>query len=267
MKMTASVSSEALMLTRASLKEMTSEDLRRNILSTYFTLRVGIVVLSAALPVGLCAYSLSVDHGLVETSMSAFYGAHDGAMRNWFVGVLCAVGAFLILYQGFSPLEDWLLNAAGGCAVLTAMTPCNCWCDALGDHSTWHKVFAFAFFGSMASVVWFCAEDTITLLTPPALQEKFRRTYRGIAFGLAASPIAALVVSYLLQNYVSRTFYIEWFGVWVFAFYWFTKSAEFKITSAEKRALRGELKNVKSYGLAPANSPAGPPPPPQRHGR
>ena len=249
------------MATPTTLK-MTGEDLRKNILSTYFTLRMGIVVLSAALPVGLYAYSLYVDHGLVETSMSAFYGAHDGAMRNWFVGVLCAVGAFLILYQGFSPLEDWLLNVAGGFAVLTAITPCNCWCDAGGDSSTWHQVFAIAFFACMASVVWFCAEDTITLLPTKALQDKYKRTYRGIAFGLVASPVAALAVSYVLQNYVSRTFYIEWFGVWVFAFYWFTKSAEFKITSAEKRALRGELQNVKGYGLAPAGAPVPPPPPP-----
>jgi len=242
------------MLTPATLKEMTPEDLRKNILSTYFTLRIGIVILSAALPLGLYAYSWYVDHGLVETSMSAFYGAHEGTMRNYFVGVLCAVGAFLILYQGFSPLEDWLLNCAGACAVLTAITPCNCWCDAVVAPSTWHKVFAIAFFGSMVSVVWFCAEDTITILPTEALQKKFKRTYRGIALGLAASPIAAVTVSYLLQNYVSHTFYVEWFGVWVFSFYWFTKSAEFRITSAEKRALRGELKNVKGYGLAPAKS-------------
>jgi hypothetical protein len=241
---------------------MTGEDLRKNILSTYFTLRMGIVVLSAALPVGLYAYSLSVDHGLLETSMSAFYGAHGEAMRNWFVGVLCAVGAFLILYQGFSPLEDSLLNSAGGFAVLTAITPCNCWIGAHGDPSKLHKVFAIAFFVSMASVVWFCAEDTITLLPTKADQAKFRRTYRGIALGLVASPVAALIVSYVLLNFVSRTFYIEWFGVWVFAFYWLTKSAEFKITSAEKRALRGELQNVKGYGLAPAGAPVPAPPPP-----
>jgi hypothetical protein len=249
------------MLTSATLKKMTSEDLRKNILSTYFTLRMGIVVLSAALPVALYFYSWRADGGLVEHSISAFYGAHGGAMRNWFVGVLCAIGAFLILYQGFSPLEDWLLNFAGGFAVLTALTPCNCWIGAVGDHSRWHLVVAISFFACMAAVVWFCAEDTITLLPTKADQARFRRTYRGIAIGLAASPIAALVVSYLLQNYVSRTFYIEWFGVWVFAFYWFTKSAEFRITSAEKRALRGELENVKGYGLAPVGAAVPPKPP------
>jgi hypothetical protein len=248
----------------APLKQMTSEDLRKNILSTYFTLRMGIVVLSAALPLSLYAYSWSVDHGLVEHSMSAFYGAHDGALRNWFVGVLWAIGAFLILYKGFSTAENWLLNLAGGFAVFTAMTSCRCWMGAVGEPSRLHRIFAVSFFAAMAAVCWFCAEDTITLLPSKALQDRFRRTYRGIAIGLAASPLAALFVSFVANQYVSRTFYIEWFGVWVFAFYWFTKSAEFRITSAEKRALRGEIKNVKGYGLAPANAPVPPPPPANR---
>ena len=245
------------------MKEMTSEDLRKNILSTYFTLRMGIVVLSAALPVSLYFYSLHADGGLTEHSMSAFYGAYNGAMRNSFVGILWAVGAFLILYQGFSPLEDWLLNLGGVFAIGTAMIPCGCWIGLAGDqHNKAHATVAVLFFVCVAAVVWFCAEDTVTLLPTKALQDKYKRTYRSIVFGLAASPLAALIASYLLQTYVSRTFFIEAFGVWVFAFYWLTKSMEFKITSAEKRALRGELKNVKGYGLAPAGAPV-PPKPPQ----
>ena len=85
---------------------MTAEDLRRNMMSTYFTLRLGIVIMSAALPLVLYGYSLITHGGLREASMSAFYDADGGVMRNWFVGILWAVGAFLILYQGFSPLED-----------------------------------------------------------------------------------------------------------------------------------------------------------------
>jgi hypothetical protein len=61
--------------------------------------------------------------------MSAFYGAYDGDMRNWFVGTLCAVGAFMVLYKGFTFAEEMALNAAGLSAALVAMTPCNCWAD------------------------------------------------------------------------------------------------------------------------------------------
>lgn len=65
--------------------------------------------------------------------MSAFYGANDAGMRNWFVGILWAVGSFLILYKGFRAAEDWLLNLAGGFAILTAMTPCGCWSGLSDD--------------------------------------------------------------------------------------------------------------------------------------
>jgi hypothetical protein len=232
---------------------MTPEKLQKNILSTYFTLRVGIVVLSVGLPVVL--YVGGRWWGAIPelaTSMSAYYGEHAGAMRNWFVGILCTVGSFLYLYKGFSDLENVLLNLAGGFAVGVAMVPCNCWSDAVGPSNAWHAFVAIAFFVSMAAVCLFCAGDTITLLPDQKTQEAFRRRYRAIAAALLASPLAALLVSYLLQRFDSYKFLIEAFGVCVFGFYWWTKSREFHITAAEKRAVHGALKNVPGRGVVPA---------------
>jgi hypothetical protein len=228
---------------------MKPEELQRNMLSSYFTLRAGIVLLSAALPMILYFYSWAVQGGLTEHSMSAFYGAYDGRTRNVFVGILWAVGSFLILYKGFGTAEDWALNLAGGFAVLTAVTPCNCWSGGTAAPSPLHVVFAVMFFACMAFVCWFCANDTITLLPDDATRTKFSRAYRIIGFFLVASPLAALAVSFIVQSYVSRTFFIEWFGVWVFAAYWLTKSAEFHITSAEKRAVQGTLRKVSGVGV------------------
>jgi hypothetical protein len=250
------------------MKPMTSEELQKNILSTYFTLRAGIVVLSAVLPVILYIYSWYAHGGLEEHSMSAFYGAYDGRLRNVFVGILWAVGSFLVLYKGFSIAEDWLLNFAGVFAILTAMTPCNCWLGLPDDqHSTLHSAFAIAFFACMALVCEFCARDTISLLPTKALQDKFKRIYHGIGLFLILSPIAAVAAAYMTKVPKSSVFFIEWFGVWVFAFYWLTKSREFRITSAEKRAVKGELKRVPGVGLVPASAPNNPhpPPPPAPH--
>jgi hypothetical protein len=95
------------------MKEMTAEDLRKNMLATYFDLRIGIVVLSAAFPWILLLYSWFWHGEFTQNSMSAFYGAYNYAMRDWFVGILWAVGSFLVLYKGFSVAEDWALNIAG----------------------------------------------------------------------------------------------------------------------------------------------------------
>ena len=233
-------------------KEMTAEDLRRNMMSTYFTLRLGIVIMSAALPLVLYGYSLITHGGLREASMSAFYDADGGVMRNWFVGILWAVGAFLILYQGFSALEDWLLNFAGGFAIFTAMTPCHCaGPDALAKSDA-HTTFAVLFFACMVGVCLFCAGDTITLLPEKSDQDRFRGAYYTIAFLLFVSPLAALATAYLAGVQGSKVFFIEAFAVWVFAGYWATKSLEFRKTSAERRALLGALKNEKGVGIVPA---------------
>lgn len=232
-------------------KSMDADDLRRNMMRTYFTLRLGIVILAFALPIVLLLYGLITHGGLREGSMSAFYGADNGAMRNWFVGMLWTIGFFLILYKGFSPLEDWLLNFAGGFAVLTAMRPCNCWGPGELEKSAAHTAFATLFFICMVAVCLFCAHDTVTLLPEQAQRDRFKRTYYTIAALLFVSPLAALVTAYVAGARNSLVFLIEWFAVWVFAGYWAVKSLEFKLTAPERRALMGTLRNDPEAGVVP----------------
>jgi len=144
------------------LLHMKSDELQKNILSTYFSLRIGIVVLSVGLP--LILYFGGVWWGQIDQlahSMSAYYGEGGGSMRNWFVGVLWGVGWFLYAYKGFSALENYLLNFAGVCAIGVAMIPCNCWESATGPSQKLHFVSAVSFFICMAAVCFLCAKDTI----------------------------------------------------------------------------------------------------------
>lgn len=218
---------------------MKSEELQANILSTYFTLRLGIVVLSVALPLVLYFGGKLAGVDLLS-SMSAYYGGHDGLMRNWFVGILWTIGSFLYLYKGFSVAENVALNFAGGFAIGVAMIPCNCW-DGAGASSKLHAFCAVSFFLSMAFVCLFCAGDTIGLLPDQKTQNKFKRRYRIIGWLLVASPAAAVLASYLLDQHANFKFFVEAFGVWIFAAYWAVKSHEFRITSAEKLAVQGKL--------------------------
>jgi hypothetical protein len=224
------------------VRTMTAEDLRRNMMRTYFTLRLGIVILSLVLPAVMYGYSLITHGRLVEGSISAFYSADGGAMRNWFVGILWAVGAFLLLYKGFSRLEDWLLNFAGVFMVLTAMTPCNC-AVGEGPKSAPHLVYAVLFFACMSAVCLFCARNTITLL-PPNRRAQFKSAYYILAILLFVMPLSAVTTAYLFGAQDYRTFILETVAIYVFVIYWCAKSIEFKITSAERRALLGGLKNV-----------------------
>ena len=44
-------------------------------------------------------------------------------MRIWSVGILFVVAAFLYLYKGFTPFENYALNVAGVCALGVALVP------------------------------------------------------------------------------------------------------------------------------------------------
>src|SRR5690349_662973 len=91
------------------------------IVSTYFSLRVGLTLVALLLPAVL--YLWGTIHGVpLQYSMSAYYhadaaglscpGGH-GAARDLFVGGLFAVGALLYAYRGVTTLENWTLNVAG----------------------------------------------------------------------------------------------------------------------------------------------------------
>lgn len=53
-------------------------------------------------------------------SMSGYYYT---PMRNVFVGSLCALGVFLIAYNGYDEVDRWITNIAGFCAVCVAFNP------------------------------------------------------------------------------------------------------------------------------------------------
>src|SRR5688500_3060530 len=78
--------------------QMASPDLDRHISLTYRNLRVGMGVLAVAFPLLLWWIGLVCSVEL-QRSISAYYHT---SMRDVFVGVLFAVGAYLYLYKGFS---------------------------------------------------------------------------------------------------------------------------------------------------------------------
>ena len=232
---------------KAPSKSMLPDELQGHILSTYFTLRLWIVVLSALLVPVLYVIGRAVFGVPLQPSISNYYVAGPGFLRDWFVGTLCAVGAFLYLYKGFSTKENWALNLAGAFAVLTALVPCACGDGGLG--SRLHDSFAVAFFGAMAFVCLFCAPETLELSQDDTFKTTFRRRYRIIGSLLVASPLAAVAASYAFNLGDQKKFFIEAFAILVFASYWLVKSRELSTTQAEKAALEERAMRVEGLGV------------------
>ena len=104
-------------------------ELQEHISKTYFLLRAGLGGLAFFFPVLLLLFG----HGLnipLPTELSAYYWLSEShsalrqvPLRGLFVGVLWAIGCFLILYKGFSRAENRLLNIAGFAALIVAIFP------------------------------------------------------------------------------------------------------------------------------------------------
>lgn len=245
------------------------KDLQKHIAATYTTLRLGIAVLAIALPFVLWIGGYFRAGESLAQSMSAYYYVGKGVMRDEFVGVLFAVGAFLYLYKGYTKLENYALNLAGIFLVGVAVFPMEWACgDACGKYSP-HGTFAVLFFVCIAYVCIFRASDTLSLIADPLKVARYKRMYRVIGAGMIAAPAAAVVLTTVLDQRPanSTVFFVEAAGVLVFASYWILKSREIALSNSERAALEGKLAAPEpgvagAFKQAPVQPKAPPPNPP-----
>jgi hypothetical protein len=180
----------------------------------------------------------------LQDSMSAYYHAvfGDKSMRNWFVGLLFALGILLHLYKGFSKQENIVLNLAGFFAVGVALIPMEWDCGDDCKRFTLHGTSAILLFLCIAYVCIFRASDTLRLLKNKALAARYRMTYRLLGAGMILSPLIALLMTVMFRQFKSYTFFVEAAGIWTFAAYWLVKSRELSYTNAERLVLRGKIR-------------------------
>ena len=239
-----STASELLSKGIAKDHVQSAEELRKHIAATYLTLRIGIAALAIALPFALWIFGKFFADLPLQESMSAYYHSADGAMRNVFVGVLFAIGAFLYLYKGYQPLENYALNIAGICLWGVALIPMEWECGNSCQKFSAHGVLAVLFFLSIAYVCVCRASDTLSDMPAGAKVEWYRRAYKIIGYLLIASPIVAILLTYFLQadsEVRSTVFAAEAFGVVTFAGYWMLKSYEISESNVEQAALEGRI--------------------------
>jgi hypothetical protein len=214
--------------------------------ATYFTLRWGIALLGVVLPWLLWLGGLLGGRPL-QDSMSAYY--HTG-MRDELVGVLIAVGVLLVVYRGYTQLENLALDLGGAFLAGVALVPMS----QGGGFFSLHGTFAVLFFLCIAYVCLFRAGDTLVLVTDPARRRRLRLAYRITGTLMLASPAVAVALSFLLvpgAPWRSIVFLVEGAGVYAFAAYWVVKGLELRRTGAERLAMAGEL-STRRYGLADA---------------
>lgn len=192
---------------------------------SYLYLSLGMGLLAFLLPLALLVAGGYSGH----YSISAFYHAGD-LPRNMLVGSLWAIGVFLFLFQGLSRWENWLLNLAGIAAIAVAMFPMPAQQCAPGPVITVHAASAITFFLCLAAVAIGFSKTRVRYIIYPAKRQRFR-----LAYDLAGLAMIAMPTTVYLLHRINRgdcashwIFWVEVFGIWAFAAYWFVKTFEYR---------------------------------------
>jgi hypothetical protein len=227
-----------------------------HIIKTYASLRLGIGLLAIALPI-ILAGGGSVLYGMTpQDSISAYYHAFvptellpnvlaisgNGLMRNWMVGILWAVGVFLILYRGYGRRENIALNIAGVFLIMVAMFPMEWTCGSTCAPVSIHGISALVFFIAIGYVCIFRSGDTLTQFTNAADRQFYKRCYRIIGLAMWVFPVTVIILNrFEIHPFGTRTvFFVEVIGIWVFAAYWLLKSYELSLTHADLAIIKAD---------------------------
>lgn len=224
---------------------MAGKDLSQQVAKTYKMLRLGLAILAFGLPPLLSIGGYLLGDLPLADSMSAYYHAPgpygQGVMRNEFVGVLFAVSGLLLIYQGFSKLEDYALNLAGILVLGVAVFPMD-WPSTTGHvNFSLHGACAVLFFVSIAYVCIWRAGDTLPLVKDQSVRAGYERAYRYLGWAMVILPFVAWALSSILSSYTSAIFFVEASGIYVFATYWVVKSREASRTGLDQKAADGRV--------------------------
>jgi len=188
-------------------------------------------ILGAAFPFVFLVSSFVLKRTTFQTSISVYYQTLDPE-RNIFVGVLFAIAVFLILYKGYTKLEDYVLHIAGISVLGVALFPVDKTDDGGAFLVSAHSVFAVSFFTCIFIVCIFMSETSLKKLQDEDRKRTFRRLYRLCASVMVGAVILAIISRLLSADFIhalrknGAIFWFEAVSVWAFSAFWFIKTRE-----------------------------------------
>lgn len=227
---------------------MNNQELQQHILSTYNSLRLGMIIIGAATPilVVLWGWWWNIEW---QPSISNYYFAPRGnvweyspyPVRVLFGGIMFAVGSFLYLYKGFTKWENRLLNVAGLAAIGVAMFPMYAETGYIPISNKLHVGCAFILFFCIGATAVFCHNATLQWVADEQKRKKYKAIYFVIGALMVVSPFIGIAMAYASQAVANRIYWIEAAGIWAFSAYWITKSLELNETEMELNAVKGNI--------------------------
>lgn len=203
-------------------KDAYRKDFSRHANLAFLIKSFGIGVTALAVPIVLPLVGGYEGH----YSISYFY--HVPATRDLFVGLLWALGLFLVLFQGLSRAENLLLTLAGVFLICVAMVPTSAQ-QCTDTAFDWHEGFAIAFFACLFVVALGYSRGRLGYILWPPLRQRFERAYALAGLLMIGLPLTAWGVHLWQGPECGPVIYwIEVGAIAAFAFYWFVKTIEYK---------------------------------------
>jgi hypothetical protein len=216
-----------------------TEPNRDDVLRAYYRMRRMLGWLGFTLPF-LLILGGWLSQGAVEPSLSDYYHT---LMRDAFVGVLTAIGLFLITYPGHSRVpgerlsDDLITSIAGIAAFGVAYFPNEMRTNGnlLGSITQQALGYKLAAAAHYAAAIVFLAALTALCLGRFARTAKplRRRIYRACGWTIAAMTVAVIVASWFKvmgpagpQRVVNHALLVLWgeaIAIWAFAVAWLVK--------------------------------------------
>ncbi len=220
---------------------------------SYRNQRRSVGLLGMALPFVLIIFNYVQGCEKIQPSISQYYYTYSGVLL---VGVLSAVGLFLISYKGPQVIDDHVTNFAGVCAICVAFLPTaidqNGGCILFNFQpnkiiNTGHYIFAALFFLSLAVNSYFLfTRSDHKMIT---VQKDIRNTiYRAcgilIVVFMVLIPISHLKVIEERLNFPLSTFMLEAFALFTFGTSWLIKGDTFVKDKAHPKMVAAKPSEV-----------------------
>ncbi len=225
-------------------------DTTRTLVVSYQGVRRAIGATGLLLPILLGPVGYFVFGIPIQENMSSYYHT---ALRDEFVGAMCAIGIFLFCYRGYDWIENWTANFGCLSALGVALCPLDANSDPLHQRSVLgylHTVSGGIFFSTLAfySLHHFpSSRQGEREIAPHEAQRDF--VYRTSGIVILLSLVAMGAHLFLLPAGAKRRlndyhflFWGEWVAVWAFAAAWLTKGrAILAEIAVDLMALPGQL--------------------------
>lgn len=195
----------------------------------YLSLRKAIGILGVALPFTLWLGAQVLFKTGTQCSISRYY--YTG-MGDVFVGILCAIGVFLLSYKGYQRRDDWAGNLACIFAVGVAVFPTTPAAEPTALQKTIgavHLTSASLFFLTLAYFSLFLFTKTNPNKTPSRRKRQRNWIYRVCGFAILGSLLLIVIQSMLPQHTqqdikaYNPVYWLESLAVMAFGVSWLTK--------------------------------------------